>query len=110
VARKKHRVDVTQTAQHDLASIRARISRDSRSAALTWLRDAERRVFSLGSLPLRFEVIPEASEEDFEFEYRHLIFGNYRIVYRVEETRVLVVRVIHAARLLSPEMLRDERP
>lgn len=105
MARKKYRVDVSASAQRDLASIQARIARDSPSAATKWVRLAQRHVLSLRSLPLRYEVIPEIAEGDFEFPYRHLVFGNYRIIYRVEETLVLIVRVIHAARLLTPEMV-----
>jgi plasmid stabilization system protein ParE len=33
--------------------------------------------------------------------WRQIIYGNYRIVYRIDENRVTVLRVIHAARLLS---------
>jgi plasmid stabilization system protein ParE len=68
----------------------------------------QQRVRSLESLPLRCEVVPEAVDIELPFEYRHLISGNYRIIYRVEETRVLVTRVIHAARLLTEEMLQEQ--
>jgi len=64
-----------------------------------------------GSVPVAFaatfEVIPEVEEHDFPFEYRHMPFGNYRIVYRVDDSRVLVVRVIYAAQLLTPGMLQE---
>jgi plasmid stabilization system protein ParE len=52
---------------------------------------------SLQSLPLRGRMVPEAGAEDI----RELLFGNYRIIYRVEPTRVLVMTVIHAARNLA---------
>lgn len=58
-------------------------------------------------MPERFEVIAELADEDFDFEYRHYLFGNYRIVYRVEETRVYVARIIWATRILTPEMLQE---
>jgi toxin ParE1/3/4 len=61
---------------------------------------------SLRSLPHRCEVIPEA--EELGLEHRHLIYGNYRMIYRVEGKRVRVLRVIHAARRLTRQMLHDE--
>jgi plasmid stabilization system protein ParE len=52
---------------------------------------------SLQSLPQRGRRVPEANSESI----RELLFGNYRIIYRVEPTRVLVMTVIHAARDLA---------
>ena len=46
--------------------------------------------------------IPEAA--DLDIDYRHKLFGNYRIIYRVEGNLVFVVRVIHGARLLLRSM------
>jgi plasmid stabilization system protein ParE len=54
-------------------------------------------------MPLRHEVIPEARE--IGVEYRHTLSGPYRTIYRVEKERVIVVRVIHGARLLDPSFL-----
>lgn len=44
-------------------------------------------------------MIPEA--DDIGAEYRHLIWGNYRTVFRIERSTVYIVRVIHGARLLD---------
>jgi plasmid stabilization system protein ParE len=50
-------------------------------------------------MPTRCEIIPEA--EDVGIEYRHLIFGQYRTIFRIVEKSVIVLRVIHGARLLD---------
>jgi toxin ParE1/3/4 len=105
----RYRVEVTEAACRDLASVQARIARDSPSAATRWLRTARRHVLSLATMPERYEVMPEVGQWDLEFEYRHLIFGNYRAIYRVEGARVLVARVLHTARRLTPEMLQGDR-
>jgi toxin ParE1/3/4 len=34
-------------------------------------------------------------------EYRHIIYGNYRTVFRIEGYRVIILRVIHGAQLLN---------
>jgi plasmid stabilization system protein ParE len=50
-------------------------------------------------LPYRYEIVPDA--EDIGRPWRHIIFGNYRIIYRVDGNRVSILRVVHAARLLD---------
>jgi len=37
--------------------------------------------------------------------YRHLLFGHYRAVFRIAGDRVIVMRVLHGARLLDTKML-----
>ena len=44
-------------------------------------------------------MIPEA--DDIGVEYRHLIWGHYRTVFRIEGSSVYVVRVVHGAQLLE---------
>jgi toxin ParE1/3/4 len=39
--------------------------------------------------------------------YRHLIYGNYRTVFRVTGKTVYVLRVVHGARLLDTSMFED---
>jgi plasmid stabilization system protein ParE len=70
------------------------------------VKDLRRQVRSLQTLPERFEIIPEAAQTG--DAHRHLPFGNYRIIYRVEAKRVLILRILHAARLLDPSMLPQE--
>jgi hypothetical protein len=50
-------------------------------------------------------VIPEAAE--LGVDYRHKLFGSYRIIYRVAGGKVIVLRVNHAARLLDLSFFRD---
>ena len=84
----------------------AHIAHDKKRAADKWLRDCERRVLSLAKLPRRYEIIPEA--EDLGDDIRHDLFGNYRIIYRVEGDKVTVLRVIHSSRVLDFDALLSE--
>ena len=63
----------------------------------------DRKIRSLQSMPQRYEVIPEAQE--LGVEYRHILSGNYRTIYRIEGERVIVLRVVHASRLLDQSLL-----
>jgi plasmid stabilization system protein ParE len=106
--RASFRVEISVGAEGDLLAIHNEIAQDKPRAAAKWVRAMLNAARSLRSMPFRHEVIPEADETG--LEHRHLIRGNYRIIYRVEERKVLVVRVIHAARQLTRRMLRDEPP
>ncbi len=104
---KKFRVEITSEAEEDIRSTQAFIARDNPRAALKWVQGVKRQARSLSSFPLRFEVIPEAP--DLEVDYRHLIFGNYRLIYQILGNQVKVLRVIHAARSLH-RIFREHLP
>ena len=99
----RFRVEITASAERDVRSIRATIAADKPRAAEKWGREITRRIRSLKSMPLRHEVIPEADE--LGVDYRHIIFGNYRAIFRIHGNRVFILRVIHAARLLDQSIL-----
>ncbi|MBL8795990.1 MAG: type II toxin-antitoxin system RelE/ParE family toxin [Planctomycetia bacterium] len=77
------------------------IARDKKNAAANWVRKFQRKAQSLSYLPMRYEVVPEA--DSINRPWRHLGFGPYRIIYRVDGNRVRILRVIHGARLLDQE-------
>lgn len=80
-------------------------TRDKPRAARKWVLAVREKVRSLARLPMLYEVIPEAPE--IGHDYRHIIYGNYRIIYRIELAQVIVVRIIHAARMLRASMLSE---
>jgi len=79
------------------------IERDSRQRAVKWFREIERQIRTLSRSPKRCPVIPES--EEIGREYRHLIYGNYRTIFRIEGEVVYVLRVFHGARLLDASAL-----
>ena len=85
-------------------AIRDHIALDKPAAAEKWSRRLVQRMFTLRTHPLRHEIIPEAKE--INRAYRHFLFGKYRVIYAVEEHRVVVLRVIHSARLLDESMFQ----
>ena len=99
----RYRVDVTRTAERDIAAIHAHIARENPAAAAAWLDTVERNIASLVQWPRRCPVIPEALE--LEIEYRHLVNAPYRTIFRIAGARVIIVRVIHGAQLLDLDIL-----
>ena len=91
------RVIWTRGAVEDVEAVKAYVARDSvRYAALL----AERIVAAVDRLELFPEsgrVVPEVGDESL----REVIYGAYRIVYRIKAESVEVVTVYHAARLLG---------
>ena len=98
----KFRVEITETAQSDVQEIFQYIAVDNQKAAINLIEGIERQIDSLEKFPARCPVIPESFE--LGVEYRHIIYGHYRTIFRVEAAKVIILRVIHGARLLSLEM------
>lgn len=96
---KKYEVNLTQYAQEDLEHIFYYIAADSISNASNFIIELEKKVYSLEHLPNRNPLIPE--NEYFGTDYRHLIYKKYRIIYRVLENSVFILRIIHGAKLLD---------
>ena len=89
---KRYRVEIARSAERD-APVRA----------AQWFAEFERQIRTLSQLPKRCPVIPEA--DDIGVEYRHLVSGTYRTIFRIGGSTVWVVRVVHVAQLLDTSML-----
>jgi toxin ParE1/3/4 len=102
---RKFQVEITAVAESDITSIFEYISQDNPNAASKWIEEIERQIDSLENFPLRCPVIPEAKE--LGQEYRHLIHGNYSTIFRIRDSKVIIMRVIHSARLLDLEKFEE---
>jgi plasmid stabilization system protein ParE len=100
---RRFRVEITRAAERDVVGIYEYIERSSPAGAVEWFAEIERQAQALARFPKRCPVVPEAA--DIGVEYRHLIWGQYRTVFRIEGDTVYVVRVIHGARLLDTATL-----
>jgi toxin ParE1/3/4 len=96
---KKYQVNLTQQAQNDLEQVFYYIAADSINNAENFVVQLEKKVYSLEIFPDRHPLIPE--NEFFGTDYRHLIYKKYRIVYRIVEKSVFVLRIFHGAKLLN---------
>jgi toxin ParE1/3/4 len=96
---KKYQVNLTQQAQNDLEQIFYYIADDSINNAANFVLKLEKKVYSLEIFPDRNPFIPE--NEFFGTDYRHLIYKKYRIVYRIVEKSVFILRIFHGAKLLN---------
>ncbi len=99
----RYRVRITAVAQRDVESIHDYIAENAPRTADAWIGELDRQIQSLERFPLRCAVIPEATE--LGREYRHLIYGRYRTILRLDRRVVWIVRVIHGAQLLDSKVL-----
>lgn len=97
---KTYKVNVTRHAQADLEQIFDYIADDSINNASNFIFELEKMVYSLEYLPFRNPLIPENTY--FGTDYRHIIYKKYRIIYRVTENSVFILRIVHGAKL--PEL------
>ncbi len=91
------KIEWTEPALLDLENIRDYIRRDSEYYAVRFVEKIIEAVENLEEFPQMGRTVPEAEEESI----RELLLHNYRIIYRVEADRILVLTVIHGARDLS---------
>jgi toxin ParE1/3/4 len=96
---KKYQVNLTEQAQNDLERIFYYIAADSLNNAMNFVLELEEKVYSLETFPNRHPLIRE--NEFFGTDYRHLIYKKYRIVYRIIDNSVFILRIIHGANLLK---------
>lgn len=66
-------------------------------AARRWVRGVFKAVGRLAELPHSGRVVPELGRPDI----REVIYGGYRIIYRVSPEAVLVLTVRHGRRLMD---------
>ena len=96
---KRYKVNLTQLAQKDLEQIFYYIADGSIENARNFVLELEKKIFSLDTFPERQPLIAE--NEYFATDYRHLIYKNYRIIYRISEKGVFILRVILGAMRLE---------
>jgi toxin ParE1/3/4 len=72
------------------------IAEDNPSAAERWVDTVFKKVEELKAFPERGRVVPEIDNKT----VRELLYGNYRIIYRLEGKRLSVLTVRHGKQLL----------
>ena len=84
----------SEPALADIESIRDYIRRDSEFYAGRFINRIIETVESIVELPARGRLVPEADDPSI----RELLFQSYRIMYRTESTRIIILAVVHGAR------------
>ena len=102
---KKFSVDITATAEDDVAEIWEYIAQDNPDAATAFVLRLEEQIGTLERFPERCALVRE--NELLGTAYRHLVYGNYRTIFKIVKSRVIIMRVLHRARLLDMGILEE---
>ena len=92
----------TQQAADDLESITKFIAQDSVHYARLFAVDVVEAVEKLDFFPKSGRIVPEKNIPSI----REIIFGNYRIIYRLKNEAVEILTIYHGSRLLDPSKLK----
>lgn len=93
------KVEISASAEQDLEEIWDYIAQDNPRNATSFILELENQIFSLELSPDRCPLIPE--NQILGTSCRHLIHGQYRVIFRVSTDAVYILRIIHGARLLE---------
>jgi plasmid stabilization system protein ParE len=91
------KLEWTEPAVFDLESIRDYIAKDSVYYAARFVARIIEAAETLPNQPRMGRAVPEAEDD----AIRELLFQNYRIIYRTEPDRIVILTVIHGGRDLS---------
>ena len=72
------------------------IAQDDAIASEKWVCSLFEKVKRLEKFPDSGRVVPETRRKDI----REIVFGNYRIIYRIEEAKVSILTVRHGKQVL----------
>ena len=72
------------------------IAQDKPAAAEKWINTVFSKVEQLKSSPEIGRIVPEIRNDQF----RDLIYGNYRIVYRIEKEQISILTIRHGKQIL----------
>ena len=99
----RFQVKFTRTAEKDLGDIWDFISKDSPREAEKFVLRIEHQVGTLERYPERCPLIPE--NEALGTGYRHLLYGDYRTIFKVSGRTIHVLRILHGSKLLDDSLL-----
>ena len=72
------------------------IAQDKTTSAIKWIDTVFSKVAQLKSSPEIGRIVPEINDSQF----RELIYGNYRIIYRIEKKQIFILTIRHGSQIL----------
>lgn len=90
---KRYRIDIKPTAEKDLERRFTQIEKHSPESAVNWYLGLIDAIKKLDVLPQRCPIAPE--NRDIQRGIRHLVVGDYRVLYVIDEDVVSVLHIRH---------------
>lgn len=99
------KVEITPSAEVDISAIWDYIALDDFVKANVFLNSIGTQIKQLIQFPERCPLIAENAI--LGTKYRHLLHDPYRVIFRISRDTVVILRVIHGARLLNDEFFSN---
>jgi len=87
----------------DLEIIYDYIRQDSRENARNFVNELIRTVIKIPDFPLAGRMVPEFKDR----QTREKMYKRYRIIYRLQEESIEIITILHQARRLNKQALKD---
>lgn len=85
-----------------VSEIAGYIAQDNQAAAESWIHKVFKKVEDLKAFPESGRIVPETGNKTI----RELIYGNCRIIYRLEQKRISVLTVRHGKQVLPVDEIK----
>ncbi len=92
-------IEFSERAVGQIADVVRFIAVDKPGTAKKWAAAVEQSVMKLADFPFIGRIVPEFVDESI----RELLYGEYRIVYKIDDqlSRIVIISVYHARRLME---------
>ena len=90
-------IEWSSKAENDLNEIIDYIAQDSLEYALSFYEQVREKVENLILFPKMGRIVSELDEPNI----RELFLRNYRIIYRISEKKIQIVRLFHGSRIID---------
>ena len=91
------KIILSPRSKNQLAEFAEYIANDKPNAAQKWLEKIFSEVEKLENFPMSGRKVPELMQDN----YRELLIGNYRIIYKLEKDKIFILSVRHSKQLLD---------
>jgi len=90
----------SERAERDLIEIADYIALEDPAAALRWIDRLRERARRAAALPHAGRRVPEMDRDDL----REVLLRSYRLIYRIERSRILMLAVVERHHTLDPDL------
>ncbi len=103
----KFKVIWTKPALDDLDEIIGYIAKDSVDIALKQYERIKDTSLEIGKFPKQGRIIPELQNENI-IKFREIVLTPWRMMYRIEETRILILAILDGRRNIEEIMMKRQ--
>ncbi|MFP4443129.1 MAG: type II toxin-antitoxin system RelE/ParE family toxin [Spirochaetia bacterium] len=97
----------TKPALNDLDEIFNYIASDSVDIAIKQYERIKETVKDIGTFPKQGRIIPELQNENIT-KFRDIIVNPWRMMYRIEENRILILAIIDGRRNIEESLMKRQ--